>query len=197
MKRFVFFILMLVLIAPAPWVSAATPQKGGSLTICVGDEPPGLDPTASASAAIDRVVYANIMEGLIKVDRSGQFVPGLATSWNASPDGKVYMFYLRQGVTFHNGEPFNAQVAKWNLERSAAQGTKNAHPEFFRVIEKIETPDDNTLKLTLKVVDALFIVHMAEGDAVMLPMKGFENTAAAPIGTGPFKFAKWKRPRTP
>ena len=193
MKRFVFIILMLVLIFPAPWASAATPQKGGSLTICVGDEPPGLDPTASASAAIDRVVYANIMEGLIKVDRNGQFVPGLATNWNASPDGKVYMFYLRQGVTFHNGEPFNAQVAKWNLERSAAEGTKNAHPEFFRVIEKIETPDDNTLKLTLKVVDALFIVHMAEGDAVMLPMKGFENTAAAPIGTGPFKFAKWKR----
>ncbi|MBE9542897.1 MAG: hypothetical protein IMF02_00270, partial [Proteobacteria bacterium] len=171
----------------------AAPLKGGSMIIAVGDEPPGLDPTASASAAIDRVVYANIMEGLIKVDRSGQFVPGLATNWNTSPDGKVYMFYLRKGVTFHNGEPFNAQVAKWNLERSAAEGTKNAHPEFFRVIEKIETPDDNTLKLTLKVVDALFIVHMAEGDAVMLPMKGFENTAAAPIGTGPFKFAKWNR----
>ena len=193
MKRFVFFILMLVLIAPAPWVSAATPQKGGSLTICVGDEPPGLDPTASASAAIDRVVYANIMEGLVKVDRNGQFVPGLATKWDVSPDGKAYTFHLRKGVSFHNGEPFNAQVAKWNLERSAAEGTKNAHPEFFRVIEKIETPDDSTLKLTLKVVDALFIVHMAEGDAVMLPMKGFENTAAAPIGTGPFKFAKWNR----
>jgi len=171
----------------------AGPQKGGSLIICVGDEPPGLDPTASASAAIDRVVYANIMEGLVKVDRNGQFVPGLATKWDVSPDGKVYTFHLRKGVTFHNGEAFNAQVAKWNLERSAAEGTKNAHPEFFRVIEKIETPDDNTLKLTLKDVDALFIARMAEGDAVMLPMKGFENTAAEPVGTGPFKFAKWTR----
>ena len=90
MKRFVFFILMLALIVPVPWASAATPQKGGSLTICVGDEPPGLDPTASASSAIDRVVYANIMEGLIKIDRNGQFVPGLATSWNASPFCTLY-----------------------------------------------------------------------------------------------------------
>jgi peptide/nickel transport system substrate-binding protein len=132
MKKFVFLLCALALIVPAHWAFAATPQKGGSLTICVGDEPPGLDPTASASAAIDRVVYANIMEGLVKVDRNGQFVPGLATKWDVSPDGKVYTFHLRKGVTFHNGEPFNAQVAKWNIERSAGEGTKNAHPEFFR-----------------------------------------------------------------
>ena len=145
MKKIVFIILALTIILPAQWVSAETPQKGGNLTLCVGDEPPGLDPTASASAAIDRVVYANIMEGLIKVDRNGQFVPGLAAKWDVSPDGKGYTFHLRKGVTFHNGEPFNAQVAKWNIERGAAEETKNAHPEFFRVIEKIETPDDNTL----------------------------------------------------
>jgi peptide/nickel transport system substrate-binding protein len=84
-------------------------------------------------------------------------------------------------------------VAKWNLERGAAEGTKNAHPEFFRVIEKIEAPDDATLKLTLKNVNSLFLVQMAEGDAVMLPMKGFENTATQPIGTGPFKFSAWNR----
>jgi peptide/nickel transport system substrate-binding protein len=193
MRKLLFIILILAFILPFNPVFAATPVKGGSLVLCVGDEPPGLDPTASASAAIDRVVYANIMEGLIKVDRNGKFVPGLATNWKVSPDGKVYTFQLRQGVTFHNGEPFNAQVAKWNLERGAAEGTKNAHPEFFRIIEKIETPDGQTLKVTLKDVDALFIVHMAEGDAVMLPMKAYDKAAATPIGTGPFKFSKWTR----
>jgi peptide/nickel transport system substrate-binding protein len=193
MKKFILLIIALALIVPAHWAWSATPQKGGSLIISVGDEPPGLDPTASASAAIDRVVYSNIMEGLIKVDRNGQFVPGLATKWEVSADGKVYTFQLRKGVKFHNGEAFNAAVARWNIERAAAQDTKNAHPEFFRLIEKIETPDDYTLKLTLKDVDALFIVHMAEGDAVMLPMKGYENMAAEPVGTGPFKFSKWTR----
>ena len=193
MKKLVLVLFVLALIFPAGWAAADTPQKGGSLIIAVGDEPPGLDPTASASAAIDRVVYANIMEGLVKVDRNGQFVPGLAASWDVSSDGKVYTFHLRKGVSFHNGEPFNAQVAKWNIERATAEGTKNAHPEFFRVIGNIETPDNNTLKLTLKDVDALFIVHLAEGDGVMLPMKGYENMAAAPVGTGPFKFSKWTR----
>ncbi len=52
----------------------------------------------------------------------------------------MYTFQLRKGVTFHNGEPFNSAVAKWNIERGAAEGTKIAHPEFFRIIEKIETP---------------------------------------------------------
>jgi peptide/nickel transport system substrate-binding protein len=171
----------------------AAPVRGGKLVVCQPGEPPGLDPTANTAAAIDRVVYANIYEGLIKVNSDGQFVPGLATRWGVSPDGKIYTFYLRKGVTFHNGEPFNSQVAKWNLERAKSEGTVNPHPEFFRGIEKIEIPDDATLIVTLKQVDALFIAHMAEGDAVMLPTKGYENAKSQPIGTGPFKFVEWVR----
>jgi peptide/nickel transport system substrate-binding protein len=171
----------------------ATPVTGGKLVVCQPAEPPGLDPTANTAAAIDRVVYANIYEGLIKVNRNGEFVPGLAAAWTVSSDGKVYTFELRKGVIFHNGEAFNAAVAKWNLERNAAANTKNAHPEFFRGIAKIEIPNEYTLVATLKDVDALFIAHMAEGDAVMLPMKGYENAASEPVGTGPFKFVTWVR----
>ncbi len=193
MKKLLFIILALALLVPAAATLAATPQRGGNLVVCQPAEPPGLDPTANTAAAIDRVVFANIYEGLIKVDRNGKFIPGLATRWEISPGGKIYTFYLRKGVTFHNGEPFNAQVAKWNLERAMAPNTVNAHPEYFRGIGKIETPDDHTLVLYLKDVDALFIPHMAEGDAVMLPMKGYESAKSNPIGTGPFQFVKWVR----
>lgn len=193
MKKLLLLSIAFALVVPLSSATASAPQKGGNLVLCVGDEPPGLDPTASASAAIDRVVYANIMEGLVKVDPNGRFIPGLAVGWDVSPDGRTYTFHLRRGVTFHNGEPFNARVAEWNLERGAAEDTKNPHPEYFRVIESIETSDDYTLIVTLKDVNALFIAQMAEGDAVMLPMKGYENMAAEPVGTGPFRFAKWTR----
>ena len=193
MKKLLFVLMVLGLMLPAQVTLADTPVKGGSLTVCQPAEPPGLDPTANTAAAIDRVVYSNIYEGLIKVNSRGEFTPGLATKWEVSPDGKVYTFHLRKGVKFHNGEPFNAQVAKWNIERAKNEGTTNPHPEYFRGIVKIETPDDSTLVTTLKDVDALFIAHMSEGDAVMLPAKGYEDAKSNPIGTGPFKFVNWVR----
>lgn len=194
MKKIVFTIMALVLIFPAHWAFAESPQKGGNLVVCQPAEPPtGLDPTSGTAAAIDRVVYSNIYEGIVKVNDKGDFIPGLAEKWEVSPDGKIYSFHLRKGVKFHNGEPFNAQVAKWNLERAMAEDTKNIHPEYFRVISKIEIPDDYTLVTYLKDVDALYIAHLAEGDAVMLPMKGYEKANSQPIGTGPFMFVKWVR----
>ena len=181
---------LVVLAAPA---FSQTPVKGGTLTVCQPAEPPGLDPTANTAAAIDRVVYANIYEGLVKVDSSGGFLPGLANGWQVSDDGRVYTFNLRKGVRFHNGEAFDASVAKWNLARAADPKNGNPHPEYFSGIARIDTPDSHTLVVHLKDVDALFIAHMAEGDAVMLPMGGYVDAKSTPIGTGPFKFVKWDR----
>jgi peptide/nickel transport system substrate-binding protein len=189
--RFLFPILsLLVMVAPA---FAQTPVRGGTLTVCQPAEPPGLDPTTNAAAAIDRVVYANIYEGLVKVDASGAFIAGLASSWQVDPEGVIYTFNLRRGVLFHNGEPFDATVARWNLERGALPESGNPHPEYFSGIEAVETPDAHTLVVRLKQANALFIAHMAEGDAVMLPMRGYEDAKSNPIGTGPFQFVKWVR----
>ena len=185
-----FLILSLVVVSAA---FSQAPVKGGTLTVCQPAEPPGLDPTTNTAAAIDRVVYANIYEGLVKVDSGGGFLPGLANGWDISADGMVYTFNLRKGVRFHNGEAFDAAVAKWNLEQAALPEKGNPHPEYFNGIETIETPDSHTLVIRLKSVDALFIAHMAEGDAVMRPMKGDADAKSNPIGTGPFKFVKWVR----
>jgi len=193
MKKVLWIILSVAVLFCSGSLWADTPLKGGNLIVCQPAEPPGLDPTGNTAAAIDRVVYANIYEGLIGVNRVGKFVPKLASSWEVSSDGKKYTFHLRKKVKFHNGEGFDAQVAKWNLERAMSEKTTNPHPEFFRGITKIETPDDYTLVLALKDSDALFIPHLAEGDAVMLPMKGYENAKSNPIGTAPFKFVKWVR----
>jgi len=193
MKKMWLLFTAAIFLLPLRVAWADQPLRGGHLTVCQPAEPPGLDPTANTAAAIDRVVYSNIYEGLIKVNSQGEYVPGLAAEWNVSPDGKVYTFSLRKGVNFHNGEVFDARVARWNMERAKNEGTTNPHPEYFRGILQIDTPEDHTLIVTLKEVDALFLAHMAEGDAVMLPMKGYENAKSHPVGTGPFKFDRWVR----
>ena len=193
MKKSLFVIFLLAVFLTAGNVLADTPKRGGSLVVCQPAEPPGLDPTANTAAAIDRVVFSNIYEGLIKVNSDGEFIPGLATSWDVSADGLTYTFQIREGVRFHNGQNFNSGTAKWNLERAMDEKTVNPHPEYFRGIAKMETPDDATLIITLKEVDALFIAHMAEGDAVMMPMVGYKGAKSNPVGTGPFRFVKWVR----
>jgi peptide/nickel transport system substrate-binding protein len=193
MQRSLAILITLLLLAPGLSAAADHPVRGGSLVVCQPAEPPGLDPTANTAAAIDRVVYGNIYEGLVKVEPSGRLVPGLASSWEVSADGRTCTFHLRRGVRFHDGQPFDARIAKWNLERAAAQGGLNPHPEYFRGITEIQTPAEDTLVTVLAEPDALFIAHLAEGDAVMLPSQGFETAKSNPIGTGPFKFVQWVR----
>ena len=74
-------------------------------------EPPGLDPTSRAAAAIAEVTLYNLYETLTKVKEDGSVVPLLAESWTTAPDLKTYTFKLRKGVKFQNGEPLNARDA--------------------------------------------------------------------------------------
>ena len=83
-------------------------------------EPPGLDPTSGAAAAIAEVTLYNVYETLTKINEDGSVAPLLAESWQAAPDLKTYTFKLRKGVKFQNGEPFNAQAVKFSFERAAA-----------------------------------------------------------------------------
>ncbi len=76
-----------------------------------------LDPTKNAAAAIREVTTPSIFEALGRIDRTGAVGPGLAESWSISEDGKEYVFKIRQGVKFHDGEPLDASVVKFSLDR--------------------------------------------------------------------------------
>ncbi len=89
-------------------------------------EPPHLDPTAGAAAAIDEIVYANIFEGLTRIGQSGEVLPALAESWEISEDGKTYTFKLHTGVKFHDGSTFDAEDVKFSLDRARAENSTNA-----------------------------------------------------------------------
>ncbi len=84
----------------------AGPALAAQDTITLGMvlEPPNLDPTAGAAAAIDEVVYANVFEGLTRIGAHGEVLPALAERWDISPDRLTYIFHLHEGVRFHDGK---------------------------------------------------------------------------------------------
>lgn len=162
-------------------------------TIVVGMhlEPPHLDPTAGAAGAIDEVTYANLFEGLTRIDQEGRVVPGLAERWTISDDGLVYSFYLRHGVHFHDGSPFDATVVRFSLDRARAPDSVNAQKGYFTPIHQIAIPDSHTVVITLSRPDGLFLFNLGSGDAVMVSPASAAGNKHYPIGTGPFRFVRW------
>lgn len=156
-------------------------------------EPPHLDPTGGAAAAIDEVVYANVFEGLTRIDQNGQPQPGLAESWTASEDGKEYTFKLRSGVKFHDGSDFNAEDVKFSLDRARAENSTNAQKKLFQQITDVTVVDPTTVKVTLANPQGLFIYNMGLGDAVIVAPESADGNKEKPVGTGPFKFDSWAK----
>ncbi len=156
-------------------------------------EPPHLDPTAGAAAAIDEIVYANIFEGLTRIGARGEVLPDLAESWTVSDDGKTYTFKLHTGVKFHDGTDFNADDVKFSLDRARADNSTNAQKGLFAAIDSVDVVDPATVKVTLKNPQGSFLYNMGWGDAVIVAPETAETNKDKPVGTGPFKFDHWNK----
>ena len=195
MKRFLFFcsIFLALTILTTITYAQQKPVSGGSLTIAQGVEPPGLDPTTATSAAIPRVVYSNVMEGLLKIDRNGKIVPALAKDYKISRDGKEITFILERGVKFHDGKPFDAEDVKFTFDRLMDPKTGTAHPEYYKDIESAQVVDSHTLKIKLKNVNSMIFFNLARPDSIIVNKQTVDRLKSAPIGTGPFKFVEWVR----
>ncbi|HEV7276078.1 MAG TPA: ABC transporter substrate-binding protein [Devosiaceae bacterium] len=172
-------------------ITPALAQARTDVNVGLVLEPPNLDPTAGAAAAIDEVVYANIFEGLTRFAPDGSVVPGLAESWDISEDGLTYTFHLREGVTFHDGSTFDAEDVKFSFDRARAEDSVNAQKALFADIESVEVVDPQTVELTLSKPNGNMLFNLAWGDAVIVAPESAENNATNPIGTGPFTFVDW------
>lgn len=156
-------------------------------------EPPHLDPTAGAAGAIDEVVYANLFEGLTKIDRNGRVQPLLAKSWTISEDGKTYTFLLEKNVKFHDNTAFDASDVIFSFERAMAPDSVNAQKNLFEPIESMVAKDPYTLVIRLKRPTGDFLYNLGWGDAVIVAKESYENNKMNPIGTGPYKFVRWDK----
>ncbi|WP_412050555.1 ABC transporter substrate-binding protein [Hoeflea sp. Naph1] len=170
-----------------------TPAMAAKMDATIGMqlEPPNLDPTGGAAAAIDEVLYANLFEGLTRFGPDGEILPALAKSWTISDDGLVYTFSLREGAKFHDGTDFNADDVKFSLDRARAEESTNAQKALFADIASVDVVDPATVKVTLSKQNGSFLFNMAWGDAVIVAPESADGNAAKPVGTGPFMFAQW------
>ena len=183
--------MALAVTTAAPLLAEAAPRTDVIIGMVL--EPPHLDPTAGAAAAIKEVGYANIFEGITRIGPDGQVQPGLAESWDVSEDGKTYTFKLRTGAKFHDGTPFSADDVKFSIDRAMAEDSVNPQKGLYSAIETVEVVDPATVVVTLKHPQGAFLWNMGWGEAAIVSPATADNNKEHPVGTGPFKFDGWAK----
>lgn len=163
------------------------------LVLGVPLEPPNLDPTSGAAAAVDEVVYGNIFEGLTRITQSGAVAPALAESWETSPDGLSHVFHLRRGVRFHDGSDFAAGDVKFTLDRMLAPESTNAQKQLLAPVDSVDILDSHTIRITTQQPMSTLPYVLGWGDAVVVAPESAADNASQPVGTGPFRFSDWRR----
>jgi len=187
MRKTLAALAMSALLAGAAGAQAAK----DSVRIGMGLEPPGLDPTAEAAAAVDEVVYANVFESLTRIDETGAVQPALAESWSVFEDGMTYTFKLRRNVTFHDGSQMDAADVKFSLLRIGAEDSTNAQKALYAGIESVETPNPHEVVVKIKNPDGKFLWKLGWGDAVIVSPDTADGNKTNPVGTGPYQFKRW------
>jgi peptide/nickel transport system substrate-binding protein len=182
--------------AVKPGPAAAQTTKKRELVVAQGGDIARFDPHMSTSSNDIRVSF-NIFDNLTSRHPDGKLFPGLATQWDKTAP-TVWQFKLRQGVKWHNGDPFTSEDAKFSIERTYDPAAKTLVSTVFTTIERIEAPDPYTLVIHTKKPDPLLTARLAFYGGQIVPKKyltqvGPEAFNAKPVGTGPVRFVSWTK----
>lgn len=176
--------------AIAAWTGAAAAET--TLHIGLAEDPDILDPTL-ARTFVGRIVFAGFCDKLFDIAPDLKLVPQLATEYKWSPDNKALTLTLRQGVKFQDGTPFNAEAAKFSLDRHLTMKGSNRKNEISAVA-KVEVVDDHTIKLDLSEPFAPLIAQLTDRAGMMVSPKAAKELGdkfgTHPVCAGPYKFAE-------
>ena len=185
-------IIKLALSALFVVLACAVAQAQSTLRIGLAEDPDVLDPTL-ARTYVGRIVFASICDKLFDIDEKLNIVPQLALGYETSADGKAVTIKLRPGVKFHDGEPMDAEAAKFSLERHLTMQGSFRKPEII-AIDHVDVVDPLTIKLVLKSPSSPLIAQLSDRAGMMVSPKAAKEAGdkfgLKPVCAGPYKFVE-------
>ena len=168
----------------------ASLADASTLKIALNEDPDALDP-ASGISFVGRVVFSSLCDKLVDLDTKANYVPQLATEWTWSSDNLTLTMKLRSGVKFHDGEPFDAEAVKYNIERYQTAEFSKRKAEV-KSIKSVEVVDPTTVRLHLSEPYAPLIGVLSDRAGMMVSPKAAraagDKYSANPVCSGPYKF---------
>src|ERR1043166_7307665 len=178
--------------AAAVILLAGTAAAQTTLRIGLAEDPDILDPTL-ARTYVGRIVFASFCDKLFDIDDKVNIVPQLALSHETSADGKEVTIKLRPNVKFHDGEPLDAEAAKFSIERHLTLNGSFRKPELATV-DHVEVVDPLTIKIVLKVPFSPLIAQLTDRAGMMVSPKAAkaagDRFGLHPVCAGPYKFVE-------
>src|SRR5271154_882528 len=170
----------------------ASAQAETTLRIGLSEDPDMLDPSLGRTY-VGRIVFSAFCDKLFDIDEKLNVVPQLALSYATSADGKEMTIKLRPGVKFHDGEPLDAEAAKFSIERHMTLPTSFRKSELSSV-DHIEIVDPLTIKLVLKTPYSPLIAQLTDRAGMMVSPKAAredgDKFGLHPVCAGPYKFVE-------
>lgn len=169
-------------------------KDGGTIVVGIPEDPQSFNPNAKADDTLFDI-GENIFSRLIKLNNNQEIVPDLAEDYTVSEDGKEITFNLREGVKWHDGEPFTSKDVKWTFDQIMEENGQIK--SNLASVESVETPDEYTVVFNLVENDSNLLSYLGWYGALIMPAHIYEGTDwltnpanKDPIGTGPFKFVE-------
>lgn len=162
------------------------------ITIVLGAEPTTLDPHAADDGS-EKAVNDNVFETLMTRDAEGNLDLGLATAEPTQIDATTWEFTIPAGLTFHNGEPLDAAAVVHSVERMIDPDLNSEQLSYFSTLSGAEAVDDTTVRILTSGPDPILPARMYYFMIVPPEASQSDDFAAAPVGSGPYRFVSWDR----